>query len=291
MTQRVAVVPTLRRDPEQLTVLCRALEGAGLTPRLVVNGRLLHEALASQRVEHVDTKDNAGFGSSVRAGVEGVDWEWLAIVNDDITISAEGVGGALRELWARSSSDLILANLDPGARRTLPTVTSVLSSVSMWATASGRIRRAAPQPIAPGHGYKSFSFVVISRGLWDALDGLDPRYVHTYEDSDFVRRAQAVGAEILDLDSSGVHHEGSGTGRSHLDAVLPVGVYSAWQYLCALGQPSLKARLLLSLALLARVPMVPVTRAPMGAHLRGIARSLHVLLTGSRPRLPRYEDC
>lgn len=291
MTQRLAVVPTLRRDPERLAVLCGSLEAAGLTPRLVVNGRSLHEELISQRVEHIDTRDNAGFGSSVRAGVEGIDWEWLAIVNDDITISAEGVGDVLRELWDRPSSDLILANLDPGATRPLPTVTSVLSSVSMWATACGRIRRTPVRPTAPGHGYKSFSFVVISRGLWDALDGLDPRYVHTYEDSDFVRRAHGVGAEILDLDSSGVSHEGSGTGRSHVDAVLPVGVYSAWQYLCALGQSSLKARVLLALALVARTPMVPVTRAPIGAHLRGIARSLRVLLTGSRPRLPRYEDC
>lgn len=286
----LAVIPSLRGRPEDLQQLCSTLIELGLAPVLVVNGRRLHESLQDHAMPHVNTQDNAGFGASVRAGLATApDWSWVAIVNDDVVIDEASVKPQVLEVLRRDPAQPYLGYLDPGPLMPIPTAISVFTSVSMLAALSRRIRPREPD-LAPGQGYKSFSFVIISRALWDRLGGLDERLIHTYEDSDFAARAHAAGAEIEFLDSSGVTHAGSSTGRKHVDRVLPVGVFSAEQYLRTLGVRSVAAKGVVVAALLVRLVFVPFVDADRRSHVRGVRAALRAVLTGQRPTLPPYHE-
>lgn len=286
----LAVVPTLRGRPEELARLTAALRDLQLTPVLVVNGRRLHESLEAQGVAHLPTNSNAGFGASVRAGLETEPgWRWLAIVNDDVHIEPGTVEPHVARVLGQDWREPYLGYLDPGPVLPIPTMGSVFTSVSLLSAISRRLAGADPGPDID-RGYKSFSFVIISRGLWDALGGLDERLIHTYEDSDFAARARRAGAVIEALDSAGITHVGSSTGKKHVDRVLPVGVYSAEQYLRSIGVRAVVAKGVLAAALVVRLLFVPVVNADRRSHVRGIRDALRTVILGRRPSLPAYEE-
>lgn len=286
----LAVIPTLRGRPDELRELSETLAAIGLPPVLVVNGRSLHEALDERGTPHVDTQDNAGFGASVRAGLATAPaWDWVAIVNDDVVIDEVTVKPQVLSVLHRDPTLPYLGYLDPGPLMPIPTTLSVFTSVSMLAALGRKIRRREPD-LAPGKGYKSFSFVIISRGLWDALGGLDTRLIHTYEDSDFAARAHAAGADVEFLDSTGVTHVGSSTGKKHVDRVLPVGVFSAAQYLRTLGVSAFTSKGVIVAALLVRLLFVPFGDADRRSHVRGIRDAIKAVLWGRRPSLPPYDE-
>ena len=85
-------------------------------------------------------------------------------------------------------------------------------------------------------------------------------------------------------------HEGSGTSRRFIGGVLPVGVYSARQYLGSLGHGRLTAAAVLLGALAVRVAFVPLADADARDHVRGIVKSARAVLGRTAPRLPDYEE-
>ena len=287
LTSKIAVIPSLHRDPQRLRELLSSFTAAGIEPRLVVTGKRLDDELTALDIDHRSPRDNPGFGASIESACDG-DWEWLFISNDDVEIHAEGLASIVADLDALDPRSDVLSFLDPGLRRAAPTPWTVFRSIALWdAVLRSRASDADPQA---GPWYKSFSLVVVSRGLWDALDAFDDRLPYTYEDADFAVRAWQRGATLRDTSVSVAVHHGSETSRRVASGVLPVSTYSACRYLEARGFPLVRARALVVAALVARLAMVPVSSVGRRDHLKAIRRSIgSVTRWKSPPRLPGYE--
>lgn len=286
----IAVVPTLQRDTDHLRKLCRVLRAKGFAPRLVVTGKKLDDALTATDLPRVSPRANPGFGAAVREGLASApDWSWLLILNDDTEIDDSTLQTCLQLTEQHLATDSVLAYLDPGMRRSVPDRMSVFRSVSLLDSVLARLGIGGAVE-ADGPWYKSFSCSLISRGLWDELDGFDRRLIYTYEDADFGARALQAGATVL-APNTGLLHEGNSTSKKHVATVLPVSVYSAREYLVSRGDGRIAASAVVAAALVVRCLSTPMAGVPMGAHLRGIGRGLRAVTSGPAPSLPRYEDC
>lgn len=289
MSTRIAVIPTLRREPDHLIGMRDALLAAGVEPRFVVTGRALDERLGALGVDRVQPRDNPGFAASIHAGASGA-WDWLYIINDDVTIGHD-FGDVVAGLDALDPASHVLEFIDPEPARRIPTLGGVFTSVALLDAVLHRLGRGgALAPAADEPWYKSFSFVAVSRGLWDALGGLDTRLPYTYEDADFTARAHALGADVRATPGSTAEHDGSSTSRRFIGRVLPVGTYSAVQYLRSRGHRRAAARTVVSAALLVRLALVPLNSAAKGDHVRAIGRSLRAVWGATPPRLPAYQE-
>lgn len=285
-----AVIPSLRQEPQVLRTLLDRLTGAGVSPCLVVTGHRLHERLTEEAIPHITPHDNPGFAATVHFGAENAEWDWLFLVNDDITLE-DGFADVVADIRQRDADQPHLVFIDNERRRPLPHFWSVFSSVSLieaLAVKTGLLR---------GHSgdrtqdwYKSFSCVAISRSLWDQLGGLDTRFPYTYEDADFTRRARAIGAEIVEVHETVVRHAGSGTSRRFIGRVLPVGTFSARRYLESRGHPRSAAVGILTAALVLRLALAPVANADLRDHVKGIITSLRSVGGDTPPRLPVFEE-
>lgn len=290
----LAAIPSLSRSVPELRQLSDSLSGLGMRPVIVATGRRLDEALAATELTHVSPRRNGGFGFAVRAGAaHDPAWQWLAIVNDDLTIDAARCRPQVVDVLAHGAAEPVLAYLDPTAPKPIPGVRHTLASLALLTAVSSRRRgRKAPEASTNSRThFRPFSFVIISRSLWDMLAGLDENLVYTYEDSDFARRAAAVGATVLFCSGDGVHHRVSGTSGRHIATVLPVSAWSARNYLRAItgGAPWVTPACVA--ALVARTPLALLSSVDRRQHLRGIRRAIAALATGREPRLPEYDSC
>jgi len=289
----LAVIPSLSGNEDELRALVRSLEDVGMSPVVVATGRKLDRSLELSAIPHSSPKMNAGFGATIAHVAKDRDWEWLAVVNDDVTVETELLARCLDGVLGEAPAEPLLAYLDPGPSRPMPGLWTVVLSIGSLASILGRLRR-VPEPTISGNAnaqnyFRPFSFTLISRGLWDALGGFDGAFVYTYEDVDFARRAALAGAEIVFAEDAGVVHKKSATGRRYIDRVLPVGVWSACIYLEKWGTPRLVARGACLLALAFRLASVPVSSAPRRKHVIGIFRAMAAIVNRTPPRLPDYE--
>lgn len=289
----LAAIPSLSGDVTRLEALTDSLISVGMHPLIAVTGRALDLRLADSRVPHTSPKSNAGFGETITyvASSSG-DWDWLAIVNDDITVDEQQLRQSLGDVMARDPQERVLAYMDPVRPKDMPTMVSALSSISMVGPAIGRLRRAKAgdgKRNDPHRYYRPFSFAVVSRGLWEELDGFDPRMIYTFEDADFGRRAALASADVLFVENTGITHAANSTSRQHIDRVLPVNVWSAVAYLEQWAAPGPLVRFLCFLALVTRLMLVPFVDVPRSKHLRGIGGALVALVTQKQPALPGYE--
>lgn len=289
--RHLAVVPTLRRHPDQLIRLTEGLLEAGVAVKLVVTGRTLRKKLLRLGVDHITSEQNPGFSKTIHYGAASADWDWLYIVNDDVTIGPQ-LAAVVTQVEQHDSDDLHLFFIDPERRRPLPTTIGVFTSVALLDPLLVRARaRRGRESVTPDiEWYKSFSCVCISRRLWDLLGGLDPSFPYTYEDADFTRRARAAGAEIHEVTYSAVAHEGSSTSRRHIGRVLPVSVWSARRYLISLGHHPAAAAGLLTAALALRTVFAPFADADVPDHVRGIGKAIAGVWRPVAPSLPSYQE-
>ena len=96
------------------------------------------------------------------------------------------------------------------------------------------------------------------------------------------------GAAFHPEGATSVRHHRSRTSSAEVERVLPVVVWSALLYLDKWECRRTRGKLLIALALVLRVLLVPWSRAPVGAHLRGIRASVHTLLRDAEPPLPPF---
>jgi hypothetical protein len=291
----LAVIPSLNGDESDLRRLTDSLRRVHMEPIVAVTGARLDSELEASPVAHTSPKINAGFGATIARVADSNDWDWLAVVNDDITIDTNLLAPRLSGVLQEDPHELFLVYLDPGPSRPIPGLLAVILSIASVTSLLSRFRPVSAEVVGPSgdqsHGvFRPFSFAMISRGLWDRLSGFDSDFVYTYEDVDFARRAALIGADVMFLDNVGVVHAKSATGRPHIDRVLPVGVWSACVYLEKWGTPRVVARAACLVALACRIASVPLTNAPRFKHLRGIARAMGAVVTRKKPTLPDYGE-
>lgn len=290
----LAAIPAFRAEVEDLRTLSATLSSLSIVPSIAATSRSLETALRGSGLAVDSPLRNAGFGATVaHVAASRDDWEWLLIVNDDVSIDVRLLAPVIRSLVERPPGAKVLAYLDPVPPKRIPTLAGVLGQVSLVGPVLRRLRRASSPPAGPLDArtwFGPFSFAAVSRALWDDLGGLDPRLLFTFEDADFGRRAAEVGAEVLFGTETGVHHEASTTSRRHVDAVLPVAVWSACEYLSKWYLPRPIARAACIGALLLRLLTVPVAGLAPASHAKGILRAIAALATGQTPRLPDFEN-
>lgn len=284
--RHVAVIPSLKAEPDALVELTAALTQAGVRADVVVTGGRLHRQLTEQGIPHLCTRQNPGFSRTVRHVADAGDWDWLYIANDDITI-LDGFVDVVARLDELDPAAPLVQFLDPEPKREIPTLRGVFLNISLLA----RFFQATPRGRggAAAQWYKSFSFVAISRGAWEALGGLNASIIYTYEDADFIRRAWAAGVDVRDGGVGVSAHEGSRTSNSLVGTVLPVSVHSAGVYLRALGYSEIVIRGVLSAALVIRLVVSWGTKTRGRLHVQGIVRSLTQVWSARTPSLPRFE--
>lgn len=288
----LAVIPSINvRGHTKLEALYRSLlECEGLEPVIMSNSRRLTLALERSNLAHITQHANAGFANSVTYASTGREWDWLLIVNDDIELSGAVFQKAVREHLSRPASlESHLVYFDQEPPREIPRRIDVVLQVSLI---GARLARIIPSLGPRRKTYRSFSCVAVSRALWEKVGGFDETLPFTYEDADFVRRAHEVGFREQVITNQCLEHKHSVSSGAHIASVLPVATYSGALYMDKWYGCHLLNSVLLTLALLSRIPIVPFARANKAAHLIGIVRSARAVWCrrASSPSLPYYEE-
>lgn len=290
-TEVLAVIPSIGGPGfGAVAELQRNLEGIESVSCVVVsNSHSLTEYLRSLSVSMVSDGVNGGFGRSVQVGA-GTDraWGWLLIVNDDISLDTKTFESAVGRYLRNPSGLREIVYFDEDKARLLPRRWEVFLQVSLIGKVLENLRKREVVP--ESNSYRSFSCVAISRELYDLSRGFDEDLLFTYEDADFVARARKLGAVQRVAANSGVTHLHSVSSGKHVDKVLPVATYSAARYLDKRGGSLTVNTVIIILALLLRLALVPITRAPKNKHLSGICHSALAVIRRShlRPQLPHY---
>lgn len=293
-TKIVAVIPSLSaaRIPN-ITRLSQALHPVVAQTVVFANGRSVRDAGEIPDARVMSVGRNVGFGAAINLAASSVSqWDWLLVVNDDIEFHGTVFDRSLNDAIAETgSSTLGLIYFDDSPAKKLPTVTSIAANLSLVAGIEKRLRSSTGRlpRLSKEESYRSFSLVAIGRELWDSLGGFDERFPFTFEDSDFVRRAKNAGAMTLMPTNFGASHAHSATSRRHIDSVLPVSSWGAFQYLVKWGTRPTLAKTICIAALLLRVIFVPTVSAPVKPHLKGIVRAIRALHTGVVPSLPAFD--
>lgn len=280
------VVPSLSAPLERLKAILELASSVRATCAIVANSRSLARRLDEAGLPYVTTETNPGFAASVNFGARQNSWDWVVILNDDVTFDSGAFAEALTRLSA-TPHHTSTVHFDMEAARPIPDVKSVLLNVSLVGAVLRRLFR--PRSSGGRGTYRSFSAVAIRRDIWENLGGLNESYGFTFEDADFARRAWDRGFASVALSEPVAHHLHSVTTNRWIASVLPVSTYSAYSYLSQwYGWRPVMAGLLV-LALICRIPF-SLVRPNSSAHLLGIVRSMSAVLRNRRPELPRWED-
>ena len=283
-----AVIPSLAGSLDRLAELTQALASAGADPLVVPTGASVQRALHGSRVPFIEIKANPGFSATIAHGAVG-EWDWLLVVNDDVTVDAVRLGAALASLKEYDRDTMCLAFLDPVEPKPVPTIPDALLGLSLLGPVLARLGLTREtRRTKTSDTFRPFSFVAISRRLWEELGGLDQEFIYTFEDADFSRRAHASGATLLFPDDTGVSHRRYGTSTSRIRAVLPCSAVSTATYLQTLGMRPGTARAACLAALAVRTPLVLVAGLPKREHLAGITAAGRAFVFRRRPNLPDY---
>lgn len=156
-------------------------------------------ALSDARVRFVANPDNPGFAVGCNQGAKDTQSPWLAFINPDLLVEADTLSRlrthaeALRD--ALLGVDLVdeAGVRDAAARRRDPDFAAMLTSPA----AASRLGLPVDdslrvQPVDAVSG----ALMLMSRGLFDRLQGLDEDYRLHAEDMDLCRRARQVGAVV-----------------------------------------------------------------------------------------------
>src|SRR4029453_12957464 len=174
--------PGLENVLQLVTDLDKVSSGATLIPSN--SGRLTQE-LVARKIPYVSDGNNGGFGDSIRKAAEASEeWNWLLIVNDDMSVDAAAFSEAVATALQRSDDGLSIVYFDVDRPRPIPTETDVFLQVSLL---NRFVRRTVDDLAKESETYRSFSCVAISRMLYDKVQGFDTSLPFTYEDADFVR--------------------------------------------------------------------------------------------------------
>lgn len=293
----VALILSYSGSVKELRNLVNSLARAGVEPFVVPTSSRVDASLEGTGIPSLPIRANPGFGAALTLAEQHVgSWDWLMPVNDDVEIQEAGLREEIATWRNRPPGQLVY--LDQGPKKVIPDLVDVLGQVSLWGGVIARVKQtfAGKSPWVVGQDrepsdratFKPFSIVAFDRNLWVTLGGFDRRLIYTFEDADFGRRANDIGASVSYPRLRGIDHQRSGTSRQYAERVLPVAAWSAAMYLVTLGFPPRRALHLCAAASLARLLVVPWADVPRASHIKGIVRSTYHLLRGKQPTLPPY---
>jgi GT2 family glycosyltransferase len=245
---RVSAIIVSYADPDATRRAVASLRAQTRPPDEVIVVDNGPDALRAFDATVVRPGDNLGYPGGVRAGVARSDGEWLVLLNPDAVADPDCV----ESLLAAAGSGIGVVGgqvLQPDGRVNAGDNPLHISGVS-W---SGRYLQAPetgePRKVAVVSG----ALQLVSRELWDHIDGMADRYFLYHEDVDLCWRARLAGWEVVFApDARAVHDYTFDKGA---EKWFWLERNRAWTVLCAYG-----AR---ALALLA--PVLVVAEAAIAA--------------------------
>lgn len=239
MSVRV-VIPTWNRRDLVLQLIANLSQQTQPAAEIVVvdNGSTdgTAEALpASVRLIRFDS--NLGFAKAVNAGAAHSTTDWIAILNNDVTLEPNWLA-QLTATGAAFAAGLVRQANDPA--KVDGTFDLLSRGGTAWRAGHGE----------PVHNYEqprdillpSFTAILIRTSVFQALGGLDEQFGSYYEDVDFGLRAALAGHSGRYEPAAVAYHQGSATlGAWHPDTVRLISRnqlllvrkhFPFWQFAC-----------------------------------------------------------
>ncbi len=209
-----AVIPTWNRRDLLATLLQNlAAQTCPFTEIIVVdNGSEDDSAELAERAGARVLKmgRNVGFAAAVNRGIEAADAEWVAILNNDVTLEVDWLAklleAAQEDLWFATGKILQAANHQ--------VVDGTFDEISRGACAS---RCGSGKPDGPAWNQTRriraapMTAAIFRRQLFSDLGGLDETFGSYMEDVDFGLRCALAGRPGVFVPSAVAYHRGSAT--------------------------------------------------------------------------------
>ncbi|NZA28405.1 glycosyltransferase family 2 protein [Luteimonas sp. SJ-92] len=174
-------------------------------------------AAADPRLRFIANPDNPGFGVACNQGARDCDAPWLAFVNPDCLPEADALARLRAHAAAAAGETLLGADLvdeagvrDGAARRRDPDFAAMLHASSARSLDVPLDAALPLQPVAAVSG----ALMLLSRALFERIDGFDPGYRLHAEDLDLCRRARQAGAMVAVANDVRVVHVRGVSSRS-----------------------------------------------------------------------------
>ncbi len=175
-------------------------------------------ALADPRVRFIANPDNPGFAVACNQGAAASDAPWLAFVNPDLQVEQDSLARLRAHAIAHGGPCLLGADLygedgvhDGAARRRDPDFGAMLRRPG----ASARLEVAAdPGQVLQPVDAVSGALMLMPRGLFERVGGLDEGYRLHAEDLDLCRRVRQAGALVAVANDVAVLHVRGVSSRS-----------------------------------------------------------------------------
>jgi GT2 family glycosyltransferase len=165
---------------------------------------------------------NLGFAAAVNRGIEAARSEWIAILNNDVTLDAAWLA-TLTEAADREGADFATGKILRAGQASLseqprvpdqPVIDGAFDEVSRGACAC---RCGAGKPDSPAWNQPRririapMTASLFRRSLFTEIGPLDERFVSYMEDTDFGLRCALAGRGGIYVPSALAHHRGSAT--------------------------------------------------------------------------------
>jgi GT2 family glycosyltransferase len=209
------VVPTWNRRAllERLLADLRHQSLAAREVIVVDNGSSDGSAEAARKAGAVVLRleTNRGFAAAVNQGVGSATAEWVAIVNNDVTLSPDYLA-RLRDGGIQHHAAIVAGKLLSSSRPDLLDGTYDLVSRGCCALRAGNGWSERQFPAGEREtDFLPFTAVVVRREVFLSLQGLDERFESYLEDVDFCLRARVAGHRCWYVPTAVGWHDGGQT--------------------------------------------------------------------------------
>jgi GT2 family glycosyltransferase len=146
---------------------------------------------------------NTSFSEGNNLGAKAATGDYLLLLNDDMVLEPE----ALSRLWSwRNETDLVgmlILNTDS---------TVNFAGTALWPSSHHILRNELREDVEEDRFYRceaiTFAAALMKRSLYEALGGLDERYIYGWEDTDFSCRVLDSGGSIgVCMNAVAIHDE------------------------------------------------------------------------------------